>query len=238
MSDDESRNEAAEEIELDEFELDTEDAGDLEDAMQAALDAVEQVESRAEGHPETDVDPEPQAVDSAPQTEVDADPRVAQLERDLKELRDRSLRTLADFDNFRKRASREREEAQRTARIELLREILPIVDNLERALEAGGSAEDLKAGVDLILKETEAFLKRHGVRKVTSVGERFDPAVHEAVSRHEDPEVAEPTVSEEFQAGYTINERLLRPSIVKVRMPAEGVAANGGAEAETEEAGE
>lgn len=151
----------------------------------------------------------------------DDDAEVAELRREIAELRDRSMRTLADFDNFRKRTERERAEMRRYAGAELIRDFLEAVDNLERAVAAGGSAEDLKTGVEMILRQIDDALRRHGVVKVAAVGERFDPNVHEAVSRQEDPEVDEPTVVEEMQTGYRLHERLLRPSRVVVAVPAD-----------------
>lgn len=150
----------------------------------------------------------------------DVDP-VVRLEEELAELRDRSIRTLADFDNYRKRIERERREERRFAALETYRRVLEVVDNLERALGAGGSAEDLKTGVEMILRQVQELLRSGGVNLVPAVGQPFDPNVHEAVARFEDPEVEEPTVSDEMQAGYRMHERLIRPAIVRVAMPPE-----------------
>jgi len=146
---------------------------------------------------------------------------VAELRREIADLRDRSMRTLADFDNFRKRAERERAEIRRQAAAEVVRDFLDVVDNLERAAAAGGSAEDLKTGVDMILRQLSEVLRRQGVERVPAVGERFDPSFHDAVLRQEDPGVAEPRVVEEMQAGYRMDNRLLRPSRVVVAVPPE-----------------
>lgn len=147
---------------------------------------------------------------------------VARLERELADLRDRSVRTLADFDNFRKRAERERQELRRHAVAEPLRDLLEVVDNLDRALSARGSAKDLKQGVRMILRQLEELLRRHGVAPVEAEGRPFDPAVHEAVSRRESEEVSEPTVAEQLQRGYRLHDRLLRPARVVVAVPADG----------------
>ena len=146
---------------------------------------------------------------------------VAALRRELADLKDRSMRTLADFDNFRKRSERERRESLRYASAELLREMLEVSDNLERALAAGGSAEDLKTGVEMTLRQLQDVLRRHGAEEVPAVGEPFDPALHEAVSRQEDPDAEEPRVVEQFQRGYRLHERLLRPARVVVAVPPE-----------------
>jgi molecular chaperone GrpE len=143
---------------------------------------------------------------------------------ELAAMREKYLRALADFDNYRKRVERERAETGRAALIEPLRGFLSVVDNLDRALRAGGSLEDLKSGVEMILKQTGDLLRRLGVEEVEAVGRPFDPAVHEAVVRLEDPAVDEQTVSEEFQKGYRYHGRLLRPAMVKVAVPSEGGA--------------
>lgn len=146
---------------------------------------------------------------------------VENLRAELADLKDRSMRTLADFDNFRKRAEKERSEIRHRATAEVVRDFLDVVDNLERAAAAGGSAEDLKTGVDMILRQLGDVLRRQGVERVESKGERFNPAFHEAVSRQEDPEVDEPRVVEEMQAGYRMGDKLLRASRVVVAVPPE-----------------
>jgi molecular chaperone GrpE len=107
---------------------------------------------------------------------------------------------------------------------EPLRAFLGVIDNLDRALRSGGTLEDLRSGVEMILRQTGDLLRRFGVEEVETVGQAFDPAVHEAVIRVEDPTVSEQTVSEEFQKGYRYQGRLLRPAMVKVAVP------NGGGE--------
>jgi molecular chaperone GrpE len=141
---------------------------------------------------------------------------------ELAELRDRHLRLLADFDNFRKRAERELEERTRYVLAEPIRDLLPVLDNLERALVAQGSEEDLIRGVEMIARQFLDVLRRFGVEPVPAVGARFDPRRHEAVMRVESAAVAEPTVAEELQRGYLLRDRLLRPALVKVAVPAEG----------------
>ena len=101
----------------------------------------------------------------------------------------------------------------------LIKDLLTVVDNLERALASAGSVEDLKQGVSMILKQMGNLLRDHGVERIEALGETFDPSYHEAVSREEDAAVRTPTVVEEMQAGYRMHERLLRPSVVKVAMP-------------------
>jgi molecular chaperone GrpE len=200
-----------------EFELDPRDSQNLEAAMREALEAVEHV-----SHQETDeAGTEATGDGSVDDTAQMADFEVRQLQSALADLRARSTRTLADFDNYRKRIERERRDDKRYAAFESLRDFLGVVDNLERALDAEGSAEDLKTGVELIHRQMMDLLSSHGVARVEAEGEPFNPKVHDAVTRHEDPDVEVPTVSDELQSGYTMHERLLRPAIVRVAMPPE-----------------
>ncbi len=124
--------------------------------------------------------------------------------------------------------------------MEPVRDFLTVVDNLERALSAQGSSDDLKRGVEMTLRQFQDQLRRYGVTEIAAKGEAFDPGVHEAVMRQEDPTVSRPTVVEEFQRGYRMHDRLLRPAMVKVGVPAEkgpgagdaggagGIGGNGG----------
>lgn len=156
---------------------------------------------------------------------------LAPLQAENAELRTRQLRLLADFDNFRKRADRERDERVRFALADPIRELLPVVDNLERALAAQGQLEDLRSGVEMTLRQLGEVLRRLGIEAVPAVGERFDPRVHEAVMSVESPDVAVPTVIDEFQRGYKLHERLLRPAMVRVAVPTESGEAPAGSEA-------
>jgi molecular chaperone GrpE len=199
-----------------------EPTGDIEAAMRDALSAVEAVEA-VEGDPPAAGNA--QGAEGSANDDVD-EQEVAALRREIADLRDRSMRTLADFDNFRKRADRERQEVRRYALLEPLREFLPIVDNLERALSAGGPAEDLKRGVELILRQMQELLRRFGVREVPALGQPFNPAVHEAVARTESDAVTQPTVAEMLVRGYMLHDRLLRPAMVKVAVPREPAGAH------------
>lgn len=183
---------------------------DLDEVMRAALASLEGGGAEAPG-------PEAAASDEGGELE--------RLRAEIAELRDRTIRTLADFENYRKRTERERRELTRYAAADVLRDVVEVVDNLERALAAEGGSDDLKTGVELILRQAHELLRRSGVQRVPALGEPFDPAVHEAVSRVEDPEVAEPLVTDELQPGYLLHERLLRPARVRVAVPAEEPAA-------------
>ena len=208
----ETRAELAEDDEQ-EYELEGLETEDLDDAMREALDAVE----RSQAHL---TEASGSAAEGAEAADVgDSSGDLAELEAELAELRDRSVRTLADFDNYRKRVARERAEERRYAVAELAQDILAVVDNLERAVSSEGSAEDLKQGVGMIQRQLDSILGRHGIQRVAALGEPFDPNLHEAVMRIEDDQVAEPRVSDELQSGYTLHKRLLRPAMVKVAVP-------------------
>jgi molecular chaperone GrpE len=146
--------------------------------------------------------------------------------REAAEAQDRYLRALADFDNFRRRVAREREDWRRQAQEELLREILPVLDNFDRALAAAPAsrADDagFRAGVELIHRDFLNALERLGVRPFSAMGEPFDPQRHEAVARVEQEDVADHTVVGETQRGYLFRDRVLRPARVVVAVEPAG----------------
>jgi molecular chaperone GrpE len=192
------------------YALDLDDENeDAEEVLREALAAVDA--QRREQNPHSD-DP---AASGHGQDEIE------RLRQENEALREKALRHLADYENFRRRTEREREEIQRYAGSEILREFLAVVDNLERALAAGGSPDDLRAGVEMIHRQMLELLRRFGVEPVEAAGESFDPSVHEAVSRQEDPAVEDATVVDEMQRGYRHHDRLLRPAIVTVAVPPE-----------------
>ena len=188
-----------------------EDADDLEAAFQEALEAVEK---RDGGNGAA-------AAEDRARPPSDAADAAAEVREELARTQERLARALADFDNFRKRTERERSDLRRYDGFSVLKRLVEIVDNLERALAADGSADDLRQGLEMIVRQVHDLLRRSGVHRVETVGQAFDPQVHDAILRHEDPEVSEPTVDQELQAGYEMHERLLRPARVRVAMPAE-----------------
>jgi molecular chaperone GrpE len=142
--------------------------------------------------------------------------RVAD-ERD--QLRDRLLRTSAEFDNYRKRIDRDRKDMVDRAAESILTEILPIIDDLERALatpDTGEGAESYRRGVELIQKQLLDLLTRRGVTPIETAGATFDPHLHQAVSSEPSADHQEGEIIEEFRRGYRLGERLLRPAMVKV----------------------
>ncbi len=171
-------------------------------------------------------------VDLGPSVEIE----IERLESELDELRDIHLRKLAEFDNFRKRTDRERVEIKRHANEEMLRDLLPVLDNFERALEhsteAGTGA--FREGVEMIAKQLWDTLERQGIQAVDPIGEPFSPEYHEAVHRVEDSDLEPGTIASVLAKGYTCNGRLIRPAMVGVvaDMPKQADSANGSSPAE------
>ena len=144
--------------------------------------------------------------------------------RDAKENYDRFLRVAADLENFKKRAAREKEELIRYGNEDLIKDLLPVLDNLERAVEhaqEGGNGRPLLEGVEMVLKGFLDALSRHGVTQITARGESFDPERHEAIAQVESEEHNPNAVVEEHHKGYYLLDRLLRPALVSVAKPPE-----------------
>jgi molecular chaperone GrpE len=200
------------------LDLEDEAGADVEALTREALAAVDKADPEV---PKPRGEAGERGVGMVAGEEATIDPAVSELQAELADLRDRSIRTLADFENYRRLSERERDDLRRFAVGEALRDLLPVVDNLQRALAAGGTVEDLKLGVELTLRQFTDLLRQRGVAEVPAVGSPFDPAVHEAVARVDDPAVTVPTVVDELQRGYTLNGKLLRPALVRVAMPAE-----------------
>lgn len=132
------------------------------------------------------------------------------------DFRDRYMRTLADFENFRKRSEREKIDFQRYALVGLVRDLLPVLDNFDRGLDHAEEGDEFHKGMALIYKQLFEVLQRHGLKPITESGVRFDPNIHEAVVREDNPSVPSHTVVAVLQKGYFLHDRLLRPAMVKV----------------------
>lgn len=137
------------------------------------------------------------------------------LQEELEALKDRLLRTTAEYDNYRKRTSKEKENIYTDACEDILKEMLPVLDNLERALTVDGSAEDFKKGIDITVKQFNTSLEKLGVEEVLTDGE-FDPNLHNAVMHIEDDNLGKNQIAEVFQKGYKKGNKVLRYSMVKV----------------------
>ena len=157
-----------------------------------------------------DQDPQPEQAEG----QNDA---LDELRREKDSLQDRLLRTAAEFDNYRKRVERERRDLADYMKADILAEILPIVDNFERALQVPSPEGDaLRKGVELIHKQMLDFLRKRGVTPIEALGTDFDPNFHQAVIHEATPFHREGEVIEELQRGYMLGDKLLRPAMVKV----------------------
>ena len=193
---------------------------ELEQALREAADAVGAGEAEAGEGDEEEV------------------PEADALRGELAAVNERTIRLQADFDNFRRRALKEREEAHQYGHENLVKDLLATVDNLDRAIEHarrsdGGDFESMLQGVELVQRELLGALANHGVNEIEVAEAAFDPNVHEAVAQKEDDSVPANTVIEVFQKGYRLRDRLLRPARVVVSKPSEG-----GGEGEAEAAEE
>ncbi len=186
-----------------------------EELEQALREATESIEARSAGRgAELEEEGEKQPGESGG---VEADP----IRSELAETRERWIRLNADFENFRKRTLKEREEAYRFGHQALAKDLLPAVDNLERAIDAArksgvGDLDSLLQGLELVQRDLGLVLAKHGVTEVEALGKPFDPSLHEAIAQVSDPSVPPNTVVQVYQKGYRLLDRLLRPAQVVV----------------------
>ena len=143
---------------------------------------------------------------------------LADLQRERDDYKDRWLRKGAEFDNYRKRVERDRRERAEALTADALSDLLPIIDDLERALKApsGGDVDAFRKGVELIHRQMTELLRKRGVKTIDAVGTDFDPRYHQAVVQESSPDHREGEVMEEFARGYMLGDRLLRAAMVKV----------------------
>ncbi|GAB2703672.1 nucleotide exchange factor GrpE [Paenibacillus thermoaerophilus] len=145
-----------------------------------------------------------------------------QLRREFEENQQRYLRLQADYDNFRKRTRQEKEDFAKYASQKLMEQLLPVIDNFERAMAAasasGGDYESLAKGVEMIYRQLRQVLEQEGLTPLQTVGQPFDPELHQAVMQVESEEYGEGIVVEEVQKGYRLKDKVIRPAMVKVSM--------------------
>lgn len=154
---------------------------------------------------------------AAPETEETAAEEVNPLEAELAETKERLLRTLAEYDNFRKRSQKEKEQAYGDSKASVLSELLPVLDNFERAANnSDAPAEDYKKGIDMIFNQFSEVFKKLGVEAFGEKGEQFDPNIHNAVMHSDDENEPENTITDVFTKGYKMGDRIIRAAIVKV----------------------
>jgi len=160
--------------------------------------------------------PPPKSAEPAEPTLEQQVEQLEKLEKEKRELHDRLLRTAAEFENFKKRTKKEAEEASTRGREQLLKELLPAIDNLERALKHAPAGDPLAVGVQQTEKILLQALEKFGVVRFSAVGKPFDPSLHDAIQQVETAEYPPGTVAQEFASGYMIGQRLLRAAMVAV----------------------
>jgi molecular chaperone GrpE len=223
----------------------TQEEDDKDAAARAAADAeahaVTELNEEAEAAEENDSE-EDESATEAGESDGEGDPGAESAE-----LRDQLLRAMAETENVRRRAAREREEAAKYSIANFARDVLGIADNLRRAIDsapaetvAEGGAKALFEGVEMTERELLTALERHGVKRLEPLGEKFDHNLHQAMFEVPDADAAPGTVVQVMQPGYVINERLLRPAMVGIaKAPAEAAEEEaGGGEGGGEERGE
>ena len=185
-------------------------------------DKMTNKKSKEEAAPEMTVLEKRLAEKVAQEPEDDAEENVGpntlpEAQETIAELNERIVRLTADFDNFRKRAQRDKDEARQFANQGLLEKLLPVLDNFEMALTAvKGADPSVRDGVQMILNQLLSVLKESGVEPVDALGQPFDPNLHEALSQEETTDAEEGTVVQQVQCGYKLNDRLVRPARVVV----------------------
>jgi molecular chaperone GrpE len=165
----------------------------------------------------------PSAVAAAELDQLRIERDGLRVERD--ELRDTLQRRQAEFENFRKRTERERMEQSQYASMDVVGDLLPVLDDFERALTADSNSPEYAKGVQMIYQRMAESLKKTGLDPIEATGKAFDPHLHQAIERVETNEVPDHTVLAEFQRGYQFKGKLLRPSMVKVAVPLSAKAA-------------
>ncbi|WP_123039788.1 nucleotide exchange factor GrpE [Cohnella candidum] len=185
-----------------------------------AEDQEERVETTPAGSEEPAAEewvPEDNGGDSS--AEGQGDPRIAELAKQAEDNHNRYLRVQADFDNFRRRTQKEKEDLAQYASMKLVGQLLPVLDNFERALQAGGESagtDSFAKGIDMIYRQFSQVMEAEGLRKMDVVGQPFDPELHQAIMQVESEEHEEGTVVEAVQNGYWLKDKVLRPAMVKV----------------------
>lgn len=145
------------------------------------------------------------------------DDELSKVKNDLNALNDRYLRTLAEYENYRKRTSKELDARVATAKIDVIQELLPVIDNFERAaFNSGADFETYKKGVEMIEKQFSDIIKKLGVESYGEKGDEFDPNIHSAVMHEDSEDYKENEITEVFMKGYKLGDRIIRPATVKV----------------------
>lgn len=215
--DTEEKKESPESAEEESEEKPVED-GEPEPALAKRAKPRKKPAGEAKDKPEEPEEPEEEAGGEEDEVKK-AREKKSQATDELLKSRERTLRIAADFENYRKRAKKDLEEAEHKARVSLLKEMLPVFDNLARAVEHGSEVQDAKPiieGARMVTMQFEENLAKFGLKRIESVGKVFDPTIHDAISQEESHEAKPGTIIKEFLAGYMLGDRLLRASMVVV----------------------
>ena len=159
---------------------------------------------------------EAEAPGAEPEENAAPEDPEAKLQEAIKEQEDKYLRLLAEYDNYRKRSQKEKENAWTTAKADAVKEFLPVFDNLERALKQETADEAYAKGVEMIMTQFKTTLEKLGVTEIPALGLTFDPNLHNAVMHVDDESLGENTVAEVFQTGFQIGDKIIRHAMVKV----------------------
>ena len=206
-------------------ELKKKDRQRFEDMQKEIADVINNKADEEENQAEEEAEQSPYAADNGESQQPEVDVKnVDELEAEITKLqeavaaeKERTLRLQADFENFRRRTAKEKEELAAVITQEFLKDMLPLVDNFERAMAAEGKdLETFQKGVSMISTQLFGILKKHGLEPMDTEGKKFDPNFHQAVMRIENPELEDETIAQELQKGYIAKGRVIRPSMVQV----------------------
>jgi molecular chaperone GrpE len=204
---------------------------ELEAALREAMESVP--DPRASGAKSQREDPRGEILEHDPVSEGEAEAVASRLREELADTQDRLLRLQAEFENFRKRALRERQEAAQYGSQNLFKDLVSVVDNLERAIahareSGGGDLASFLQGVELVRRELLGIFEKNHVTEIEALGKPFDPSLHEAMAQVESGAVPPNTVIDVLQKGFQLRDRLVRPSRVIVAKATEGSGRSGG----------
>ncbi|MBR2216574.1 MAG: nucleotide exchange factor GrpE [Selenomonadaceae bacterium] len=185
---------------------------------EAAVEQANDSEPEAETAAATESAEAKEAAENEEKDEAqEAEDPVAKLTAELKETENALKRLRADFENYRRRTTKEKEEIGAVVNQEIIKEMLPLLDNFERALSTDGqNSEKFREGVEMICKQFVEILKKNGLEPIETQGAVFDPNFHQAVMRVENPDLADDTIAAELQKGYMVKGKVIRPSMVQV----------------------
>lgn len=156
-------------------------------------------------------------VDENKEVDENKDDASIKIQKELEEKNDQILRLAAEYDNFRKRSQREKESIYSDVKANVLGDLLPVIDNFERAVDGSGNElESFKKGVDMIFNQLVETMKKHGVESFGEVGDEFDPNFHSAVMHIESEDLGENVIAQVFSKGYKVGEKVIRPATVQV----------------------